>query len=584
MWARVIFVFIIIVLQCQGKRRQLPCPGTDNYAKDVCLEGRDCLREMPDFKWKIKPESGFVTAVFKSLCTGRYTFSLETLDNPEETKCNGSEFGIATLSKPPGNDSEWFSHSTREVLIIDENERSIYMKGNYASCKEKVYIHFNMVYSSCYRLKVWKDNNSNSTLVSKPRYISTNLTKNEILDKYQDPILNSYYDAAEDYFEHRVIGLELTYAHEIHLNVLICDVNQDCDDCDILHTWDMTLNGDEDFVCKSGEIIGPSCFAADRNEIQCHTKNVDNKSQCLTIGIRNHPCTQKSGIWEEHKCTGDEICSKIAVVEKITKPELSMETDNKDYLVLLLLIVGLVAVCICVLFFTLGKTIRRWWIDDQSEPEEKYKPAIAPDILLLYSRDCEKFMKLMTTFRSLLRKALNCKVHDCYDPHLAERLSLGSVEWLDNHIDNKNVKVVVVESDCAMLHYRYLNNACKIEYQDPSCLDGLFLHALQRLKSDSRKNRYDTVFVVQIDGFSSADHILTSLTSQARYTLPLYLPVLFNVLYREPDVDCTEEKEAFKRDIADLQEYKEKNKDYLNSLLVEVKDRQAYETRLNILK
>jgi hypothetical protein len=59
------------------------------------------------------------------------------------------------------------------------------------------------------------------------------------------------------------------------------------------------------------------------------------------------------------------------------------------------------------------------------------------------------------------------------------------------------VKVVVVESKCAVLHQVALTNHTKLMYREPTWLDDLFSYGLRLLREDPQKNTYGRVFVVR---------------------------------------------------------------------------------------
>jgi len=59
------------------------------------------------------------------------------------------------------------------------------------------------------------------------------------------------------------------------------------------------------------------------------------------------------------------------------------------------------------------------------------------------------------------------------------------------------VKVVLVESKCAVLQQMALMQHMKVIYKDPMWLDDLFLYGLRVLLEDPQMNVYERVFVVR---------------------------------------------------------------------------------------
>lgn len=88
-------------------------------------------------------------------------------------------------------------------------------------------------------------------------------------------------------------------------------------------------------------------------------------------------------------------------------------------------------------------------------------------------------------------------MYDCFDPVASEELGKSKTDWLLTHIRSPYVKVVVVESKCAVLQQSALVQHMKVIYRDPTWLDDLFLYGLRVLLEDPQTNVYDRVFVVR---------------------------------------------------------------------------------------
>lgn len=59
------------------------------------------------------------------------------------------------------------------------------------------------------------------------------------------------------------------------------------------------------------------------------------------------------------------------------------------------------------------------------------------------------------------------------------------------------MKVVLIESKCAVLQQMALIQQMKVIYKDPTWLDDLFLYGLRVLLEDLQMNVYERVFVVR---------------------------------------------------------------------------------------
>jgi hypothetical protein len=64
-------------------------------------------------------------------------------------------------------------------------------------------------------------------------------------------------------------------------------------------------------------------------------------------------------------------------------------------------------------------------------------------------------------------------------------------------MSSPDVKIVLVESKCAVLHQMALIQHVKAVYKEPTWLDDLFLCGLRILMEDLKMNAYERVFVVR---------------------------------------------------------------------------------------
>ena len=88
-------------------------------------------------------------------------------------------------------------------------------------------------------------------------------------------------------------------------------------------------------------------------------------------------------------------------------------------------------------------------------------------------------------------------MYDCFDPVASEELGENKTDWLLTRIHSPDVKVVLVESKCAVLQQMALMQHVKVIYKDPMWLDDLFLYGLRLLLEDLQTNVYERVFVVR---------------------------------------------------------------------------------------
>lgn len=197
-----------------------------------------------------------------------------------------------------------------------------------------------------------------------------------------------------------------------------------------------------------------------------------------------------------------------------------------------------------------------------------------PQILLLYPRDCEPFMNMMTTFRQVLKEVIACEVYDCFDPAASEELCQNKTDWLLTHIRSPDVKVLLIESKCAVLQQMALIQHMKVIYKNPTWLDDLFLYGLRVLLEDLQMSVYERVFVVRIHDFTEENDNLCHVTPYTRYVVPQNTEKLLSCLYQKSALehvqilkeDSDDSRQKLQDTIRKLQVFKQQNGDYLNKL------------------
>ncbi|GFG39238.1 hypothetical protein Cfor_00714, partial [Coptotermes formosanus] len=292
-----------------------------------------------------------------------------------------------------------------------------------------------------------------------------------------------------------------------------------------------TLVGE--FKCRAGKNIS-KCDLVRGNEIKCITENVGNHSQCLWVELYFHPCAGM-GVWKNttphkhnHWCQWN---SPPAIMYTVAERPVLAEGDHCVAVVLASVFSTLVILCFCILLFIMRKELGKCLHYAPVRPSSYPLVSVMPHILLLYSRDCEPFMELMVTFRNMLRDVMKSEVYDCFDHAIEEEIAAGAVEWLSRLLERDDIKIVVVESECAMLHQKALFEGVSVSYWDPTWLDGIFLHGLKGVANDKRSSQYDRVFVVSVRGFTDVNDRLEFITPNTRYVIPQHIEELMTNLY-----------------------------------------------------
>jgi hypothetical protein len=432
-----------------------------------------------------------------------------------------------------------------------------------------VNVTYNLVYRGCYRLKINEEYNfSVEHFCSPPVFLDTNFTKENIF-KSEDLVITSTYDKGQNYVEHTVNGISEMHVPLMKLEACVCQPKQNCADCTAKDRWLMGQDLVGEFKCREGKNIS-KCFLRERNEVTCITENVGNLSQCLWVKLLFHPCEGK-GVWKysaihnhNSMCQWNSPPSSVPTV--IEGPVLE-EGDPCVTVVLASVFSVLVILCFCILLFIMRKKLVKCLHYAPVRPRSYPLVSVMPHVLLLYSRDCEPFMDLMVTFRNMLRDVIKSEVYDFFDHALVEEIATGAVEWLNRLLERDDVKIVVVETECAMLRQKALFETVKLSYWEPTWLDDIFIQGLKDVESGKRSSQYDRVFVVSIHGFTSESDRLEFITPNTRYVIPHHIEELMTNLYRQTNLEYTEHLRALDRGIRTLEEYKTSNMDYMNHLL-----------------
>ena len=67
-------------------------------------------------------------------------------------------------------------------------------------------------------------------------------------------------------------------------------------------------------------------------------------------------------------------------------------------------------------------------------------------ILLLYSPDTKLFKELQEAFKSFLDLACHCDIYDLFDDALSDTIALDPSEWLQEFVNDEDVKILVISS------------------------------------------------------------------------------------------------------------------------------------------
>ncbi|XP_073977754.1 uncharacterized protein isoform X2 [Rhodnius prolixus] len=236
----------------------------------------------------------------------------------------------------------------------------------------------------------------------------------------------------------------------------------------------------------------------------------------------------------------------------------------------------ILAVIICVYFKSYPKKIYHHYVSCAPLHTQQLSSINKPKILLLYPRDCEHFMNVMETFRSLLQEFLHAQVYDVWDIENWDTVNEAGYQWIFKYLTDKSIKVIVIASQCSKLFEIALINQKGIEYRgEPHCFDNLFLYSLKEsltLVSCSTDN-YNRFFVVRLEEPGCEENRFGSITPCTVYTIPEHLKDLTLEIHNmDPGEVILNPEETskilqFSKSLDELKQFKLNNPNYLNDLI-----------------
>ncbi|XP_021923280.1 uncharacterized protein LOC110831513 isoform X3 [Zootermopsis nevadensis] len=471
-------------------------------------------------------EAGIVVAEFnvlsRSCNVSSYEFRFEVDENLNETNCRSKFF-------------KGIEHSAKRVVLITHDE-------TVQSCGKIQNVTFEYVYEGCYRLSYIHE--VDNTLVRKfiIQYMRTTYKKEE------SPCDETY--ITPNYVKRNSIDILMTNFSKfdvIYSTVTKPEGSFACDDKTDLKRfmWVMTYDHGHNIECTIHNIApGNYCYYVIMPYVYCN------------------PLSNKRGLYQKFNVPEEPVLGK------------AQEATPDNTIILVVVFLFLVAVgFIVVIVIWKGKT--RSLHEIYFHVEECPPLPRKSKILLLYCRDCEHFMEMMITLREMLKEMTECEVYDCFDPVLGEEVGRSKIDWIRRHVSSDEVNIVVVESSVAVMHQQALLRHSKVCYREPTWLDELFLYGLKSLTDDVKRNTYQHVFVVRIDGFTGEKDFLKYLPPYRRYVVPQHLRLLRDDLCLQsklnivPCLDRTDGNlQKFEQEIKNLTNYKKQDPDYLDELIL----------------
>lgn len=311
------------------------------------------------------------------------------------------------------------------------------------------------------------------------------------------------------------------------------------------------------------------CKWEDDMILECTLREIKTGNYCVSVQFVDPRCDITS-LWAQKQCIWS---FEIEAKGQITPTEIAPYTVNNVYHMVFLYCVFVILIALAVVF-----TIYYF----KKEREEMHTFAFEniveeslfinekEEILLLYPRDCERFMTAMTIFRTILKESCRCKVHDAWDEEIFDKVAESIETWSLPLIQNENTKIIVILTECSkIIEDSYIGDNHCATYRDPKALDKVFAQSIKALNEyfGIRFDSYRRVFVVRLNETPVIDFSF-NFNRATVYILPHGLQTLVNDLQNGNSTPINKENHSrLKAAIHEYQVYKMQHINYLNDIL-----------------
>ncbi|KAK6636304.1 hypothetical protein RUM43_009963 [Polyplax serrata] len=517
----------------------------------------------------IDPDTGKLQIRFQSLPKScdfeAYVIELEIYDE-------GAAYEEALMCST-GNTS-WVTHSRKFA------DNTICSNCTSDNCMQEHVAHFNYVYQGIYRLKITPYVNGNTRQAQRSYRLHINSTATNYVKKEFSGV-------------HLNVSLQYRSAsRELNLGIPLLIEHPDAVKIEVKYSsaytdlYGITVYGNvnkTDIHCDDDDKTRqPSC-QMDKKGLECTFYNathglyivyvsfIDDRCATGTVWTNSHP---DSCFWVIKK----EVAPDTTVTDALMPPRDSVPSHVLYTSILIIILVGaiiasLIAKRICKRKRDLSNGIVGKATENtrKTNTEHTYnfnngysnrfnfgqfltmteKPR--PEVLLVYAREGQPFMELMSCFRRVLSKIFKCQVYDCFDGDLWNEVSLDPKGWIHTLIVEREAKVIIVSSAAgAAQHKSLLDNAYTNSNENPHPFDGLYLYAIRIVRDGLKEDSYKNLFVISFDGITESNHLLEYLNPFTRFVLPKHLYKLFEHLHdseylRNVDINRLEEKQEVRQ-------------------------------------
>lgn len=333
--------------------------------------------------------------------------------------------------------------------------------------------------------------------------------------------------------------------------------------------------------------VSDNCTEVSSTKVQC-LLSLETGENIIQFSFTNPHCQCHSGVyfrqcwWKKH----------------IVKPKLddtnSAPVTAAGFDLLSRILIGItcaMALAVCLVLFIFRKRrnlekkrLRKTWFSsfphiDSVTKDNVDEPSMT-GIFLVYARDCEPFMEAMIHLQKYLMRATGLPVYNLFDCSQFNVISHSPYEWVERHIHDPKIRVVLVATRCSQLMYVQLleriaqplsadmqNLSCLL-YRRPHSMDCMVQHAIKLLSGNvNSASSYQKNFVCQLLNFPNED-LLLQINPYKRYVLPGLLSTLLDDMNcRQAMNNSTENERIFIASLNHLSTYVESHPGYLGDLL-----------------
>lgn len=347
-------------------------------------------------------------------------------------------------------------------------------------------------------------------------------------------------------------------------------------------TFDLEMGSNQDLIN-----VSDNCTEVASTKYQC-LLSLQTGNNTIHFTLTNPHCQCHNGVYFP-QCRWKKTLVKPKLDSTSSAPVIAAGIDLLSRVLIGITCAMALAVCLILFIFRKRrnlekKKLRKTWLRSFSRSDSVTKDNIdelsVTGIFLVYARDCEPFMEAMIHLQKYLMRATGLPVYNLFDSNQFNIISRSPYEWVERHIHDPKIRVVLVATRCSQLMYVQLleriaqplsanmqNMTCLL-YKRPHSMDCMIQHAIKLLSGTvNSASSYQKNFVCQLLNFPNED-LLLQINPYKRYILPgLLSSLLDDMECRQAMNNSTENEKTFIASLNHLSTYVESHPGYLADML-----------------